>query len=305
VFAKTVSLQVLEQPRAPTRGELLQDIAAFERKLERDHEDRKRKAEEERIRDEHLRRAEAARLQEENERAARVQASKVEDAPRGALGLLKNLANAAPRKDEKQVELARAKASAAAVARLGRDMRSAAQYLAELAREINSIEPSARCFYDYPHLGRLPSVSLFDAWSDSRSHRLGGSEWCTHVMFRYRIQPDAGFSAVLHGDDIARCERELTQMKAEFRKWVEATNDFGEATRAAIAVRGGLLCEMYLRADYEALSVIVAVKNVRRPGTRECRVSAGELAPLPDELGRYALGADDDLEKRMIAVARP
>jgi serine/threonine protein kinase len=303
VFEKTVSLQVLEQPRAPTRKELLMDITDFERRLEREQQERARKADDERVHEENRRREEAA----ERARMAAVAASRSQpkpEEPRGALAMLKKLAATAPRKDDQRAELAKTQARVAAVMHFAREMRAAAQQLAELAREINSVEPPVGSTYEYPHLGRLPSGSLFEAWSDSRSRSVGGSECCDHILFRYRIRPDAGFSVVLHRDEIARCERHLHDTKAEFRKRVEATNDFGEATRAAFVVRGGLLCEMHLRADYQAFAIAMELKNVRHPGTRQCQIGARELAGLPDEFGRYVLGADDDLEGRIARSAR-
>ena len=213
--------------------------------------------------------------------------------------MLKKLSATASRKQASTVDLAKAKARAAAIANLSQGMRAAAQYLAEFAREINSIKPGAACAYDYVYLGRVPRVALAEAWSDSRSRRLEGNECCDHVLFRYRIRPDPLARVELQKDDIARCESYLTANKTAFRKQVVATNEFGEATRAAFTVSGGLLCELELRADYDVFAIAVELKNVRRPGTVRCRVAAGELAGLPDDFGRYVLGADDDFEKRM------
>ena len=178
-------------------------------------------------------------------------------------------------------------------------MRAAAQYFAEFGGEINSIEPPAACAYDHLHLGRLSGTVLSEAWSDSRSRLLEGSECCEYVLFRFRIRPEPPARVELHRDDIARCERYLKTHKTAFRMEVLARNDFGEAMRAAFTVSGGLPCELELRADYDAFSVTVGVKNVRRVGTARYRVPAEGLKNLPDDFGRYALGADDDFEERL------
>jgi len=294
----TVKLKVRPAPNPDAPGQLLHDIAAFERDLEREQEARRHAAEQERL-EELRRQAEAAeRLRAERARVASAPAPEPQGSRRGALDMLKKLAATAPQRVDTTVELSKAKARAAAIAHLSREMRATAQYLAELAREINSIEPAAGCAYDHLYLGRLPSVSLFEAWSDSRSRPLDGNECCEQVMFRYRIRPDPAASATLQKEDIPRCETYLKAMKTAFHKQVVAKNDFGEATRAVITVTGGLLCELELRADYESFSVAVELKNVRRAGTVRCSVAAAELKDLPDDLGRYVLGADDEFQKR-------
>ena len=213
--------------------------------------------------------------------------------------MLRKLAATAPGKQASTVDLAKAKARAAAIANLSQGMRAAAQYLAEFAREINSIEPGAACAYDHLYLGRVPRVVLAEAWSDSRSRPLEGNECCERVLFRYRVRPHPPARFELQKDDIARCESYLKTNKTVFQKQVVAANEFGEATRAAFTVSGGLPCELELRADYDAFAIAVELKNVRRAGTVRYRVAAAELNGLPDDFGRYVLGADDDFEKRM------
>jgi len=67
-------------------------------------------------------------------------------------------------------------------------------------------------------------------------------------------------------------------------------------------VRSGLLCEVEIRADYEALAVTIDVTNVRRIGKVRGRLPATVVAEMADELARYALGVDADFAKRLTAV---
>ena len=295
-FEKTVVLQVRPPEQPAAQGGLLDEIAAFERNLEREAESRKRAVEEEhRKRQEEIRlQAEAAeRRRVEQARAAAAAARQTQGKRSSALDMLKKLGATLPPKEDHSI--ARAKA----IAKLDESMREAARYLAEFAREINAIGPRAASPYDHLYLGRLPAVTLSEAWSDSRPRLVEGRNCCEHVLLNYRIQPDPPASVTLTKDAIPRCAEYLKAMKTEFRTQVEAKSDFGEATRAVVTVRGGLLCELDLRADFDSLTVTVELKNVRRAGKYQCRVAADELKDLPDEVGRYILGADDEFEKRL------
>ncbi len=293
-YEATVALQVRPAPQPGAHSQLVEDIVAFERKLDREAETRKQAVEEERRRrQEELRlQAEAAeRRRAEQARAASAAAQEPPGRRSGALDMLRNLAATLPPKEDQAIVRAKA------IAFLDQGMRAAAQYFAEFARQINSIGPRAARPYDYLYLGRLPAVSLAEAWSDSRPRRVEGNDCCERVMLKYRIRPDPPASVTLQKDDILHCENYLKAMKTAFRTRVVAKNDFGQATGAAFTVSGGLLCELDLRADYDARTVTVELKNVRRPGNQQCRVAADELKDLSDDLGRYMLGADDEFEK--------
>lgn len=67
--------------------------------------------------------------------------------------------------------------------------------------------------------------------------------------------------------------------------------------RATFVVTGKVLCEVELEADYDALAVSLGLVNVRRIGRRQCRITAERAADLADELARYLMGVDDDLER--------
>ena len=295
-YEKTVVLQVRPAAQPVAHGALLDEIAAFERNLEREAEARKQAAEQERRKRQEELRLHAQALERklaEQARAAGAAAQATQGRRSGALDMLKKLGATLPPKEDKAIGRANA------IANLDQGMRDAAQYLAEFAREINSIGPRAACPYDHLHFGRLPAVSLSEAWSDSRPRRVEGRDCCEHVMLNYRIRPDSPASITLPKDAIPGCADYLKATKADFRTQVVAKSDFGEATRAVITVRGGLLCELDLHADFDSLTVTVELKNVRRAGNFRCRVAAGELKELPDEIGRYILGADDEFEARL------
>jgi len=295
-YEKTVALPVrpATQPEMPQR--LLEDIAVFERDFERDQEARQRAAEQERLmqeKEQRLREDAAEQLRAEQARAARAAAQNAPAQRRSAIQMLRHIASVRPPQQDKAISRVKA------VAALDQGMRAAARYFAEFASEINSLGPSTACPYDYLFLGRMPSVSLSDAWSDSRPRSVDGRDCCHDVMFRYRIRPHAPASVVLLKDDISRCEDYLKSMQAAFQARIAATNDFGHTTRALITVSGGLLCELHLEADYDALAVTLELKNLRRAGNFKCALKIEELEQLPDDIGRYVLGADDEFEKRV------
>ncbi|HEX6268028.1 MAG TPA: hypothetical protein VFZ81_14175, partial [Burkholderiales bacterium] len=180
---------------------------------------------------------------------------------------------------------------------LDASMRDAFKYLAELARELNSVNPTSEQPYEFIYLGKLPSVSLSQAFVDSRPRRIDGKDVCDHVFIRYRITPARPAKANLLGDDIRRCEDYLGFMKVAFQQRVEAKNDFGKATRAEFTVTGSLPCEINVRADYDALTVSIELTNVRRLGRASYRLTPQQFDDAVDDLARYMLGADDDFEK--------
>ncbi len=295
-FEKTMVLQVRPAQQPVAHGGLLDEIAAFERNLERETEARKQAVEQERRKRQEELRLHAQALERklaEQARAAKAAAEQTQGRRSSALDMLKKLGAILPPKEDPAIARARA------IANLDQGMREAARYLAEFAREINAIGPRAASPYDHLYLGRLPAVSLSEAWSDSRPRLVEGRDCCEHVQLNYRIRPDSPASIALQKDAIPGCADYLKATKADFRTQVVAKSDFGEATRAVIIVRGGLLCELDLHADFDSLTVTVELKNVRRAGKIQCRVAADELKDLPDEIGRYILGADDEFEKRL------
>ena len=157
---------------------------------------------------------------------------------------------------------------------LDRSMRSALQYLAEVAREINGINPTAERPYDYVFLGRLPAVKLSNAFVDLRNRKINGKEHGDHLFFRFRAQPTTAAKSTLLGAEIARFQEYLRVLSIPYEAKTEAKNDFGQATRASFTVSAPLPCEMNIRADYDNASVELELVNVRRPGRVRCRIEA-------------------------------
>ena len=209
---------------------------------------------------------------------------------RGALDMLKK--KTSTRSPEDDTAAKKAKADAA----LDQSMRAALQYLAEVARELNGVNPTAERTYDYVFLGRLPAVKLSNAFADLRNRKINGKDHGDHLFFRFRAQPTAPAKAILLGAEIARCHEYFKALNIPFEVSALAKNDFGQATRAAFTVSAPLPCEVNIRADYDDESVEIELVNVRRPGRVRCRLEPEELDDVVDDLARYLLGVDDDFE---------
>ena len=180
---------------------------------------------------------------------------------------------------------------------LDKSVRAAFQYLAEFGKELNEVQPVAGSPYDFIYLGKIEGVMLSDAFVDMRLQRIEGRDVCDHVIFRFRVRPQAPAKAVLIGPDIARLQQYLQAMRVPFDLQPVAKNDFGQVTRAAFTVSASLPCEAILRADYAAGKVVCELTNVRRAGRLACRFDAKVLDDVTDDFARYVLGADADFEK--------
>ncbi len=300
-YEKTVALGT-QPARAPQdealRTQLITDLDKFVEKYDREEQARLRAEEEARLRkEEEVRRwgeAEARKRDEfERTRDAAIAAATDPGATkrRAALELLRKQAALQPARENPEVVRART------IAALDTSMRGAFQYLAELAKELNAVNPTSEQPYEFIYLGKLPSVSLSQAFVDSRPRRIDGKDVCDHVFIRYRITPAQPAKARVLGDDIRRCEEYLGFMKVAFQQRVEAKNDFGKATRAEFTVTGSLPCEINVRADYDNFVVSVELTNVRRLGRVGYRLTPQQFDDAVDDLARYMLGADDDFEK--------
>jgi hypothetical protein len=287
-YEKTVKLQ-------SAHDSLLDDLDAFAKRVDEEQQAQLRAAEAERERREQERARWAA--EEERKRAAvqaeRAAQSTAQAAARrpSALDALRKQAEVRTRREDPAV--ARAKAQEA----LDVELRAAYRYLAEFASEVNSVGPQASGPYDILYLGRVP-VSLSDAWVDSRPRRIAGRDCYDHVYLRYRVNPEPPARVTIFGADIARCEQMLKSLGGDYVLQVESRTDFGEPRRATFTVKGKLLCEIDMQADYEGLSVAVELVNVRRPGRRKVTVPAEKFKDVGDELARYMLMVDDDFARR-------
>ena len=314
-FEKTVNLSATQPAGVPLpaaesgHGKFVLDLDSFSRDFEAQEQERLRSEEQvRRKKEEELRRWREAEVQKreafERQRLNSTPTRSVDGGAaavtgadsglrRGALDLLKNKAAPRPPEDGSVAK------KAAADARLDQSMRTALQYLAEVARELNGVSPTAGRAYDYVFLGRLLDVKLSNAFADLRNRKVNGKDCGEHLTFRFRIQPDAPAKAVLLGAEIARCHEYFTLLGIPFEAGQETKNDFGQVMRAAVAVRAPLPCEVNMRANYDDASVAIELVNVRRPGRVRCRLEAIRLDDVVDDLARYILGVDDDFEKVM------
>jgi len=288
-YEKTVKVDTM-------KNQLLDDLDTFVKKIDEEQQAQLRAAEAERKR----RAEDLARAEEQRKRAAleatrngtQAAAAATTTTTRrpSALEALRQQAGVKQQRDDPVV--ARAKA----IDGLNAEMRTAAQYLGQFAGEVNEVKPQAGQPYDVLYVGRL-TVALSDAWTESRPRRVEGRECCERIYLRYRVSPVQPMRVSIFGADIARCEQLLKSLGAEYAVQVEAKTDFGEARRAAFTVKGKLLCEIEMHADYDALVVTVDLTNVRRPGRRQFRISAAKFKDAGDDLARYILGADNDFER--------
>ncbi len=305
---KTVVLPAAAQaastpsPEAERKGSaFLLDLDTFSRNFEaeeqarlRAEEEARRKKEEElhRWSETEARKREAFERQRESQRSGATSVTGADTGSRrGALDLLKQKASTRSPEDDPVVKKAKADAG------LDQSMRAALQYLAEVARELNGVNPTAERPYDYIFLGRLPAVRLSNAFTDLRSRKIDGKDHGDHLFFRFRAQPTTPAMATLLGADIARFLEYLKMLDIPFEAKTEAKGDFGQVTRAAFTVSAPLPCEVNIRADYDKSSVEIELVNVRRPGRVRCRIEPKTLDDVVDDLARYVLGVDDDFDK--------
>ena len=161
---------------------------------------------------------------------------------------------------------------------------------------MNSRRPVAAKPWDLFYIGRVP-VSLSEARADNRPRRIEGRDCYQYIDLRLRVNPEPPAQFTLLGPDIERCQQFLKSLEAQYELRVEARNDFGQPRRATFMVTGKLLCQVEVEADYEAMSLSLALVNVRRIGRRQCRIPADRAGGLADELVRYMVGIDEELEK--------
>ena len=275
------------------RNQLIDDLDTFVKRIDEEQQAQLRAAEAERQRrvqdlaraEQERKRAEAARTTTATQAAATATVRRP-----SALEALRQQAGGKQQRDDPAV--ARAKTIDA----LDRELRSAAQYLGQFAGEVNEVNPHAGQPYDVLYIGRL-SVALSDAWTESRPRRVEGRECCERIYLRYRVSPVQAARVTIFGTDIGRAEQLLKLLGADYAVSIEARTDFGEARRAAFTVKGKLLCEIEMQADYDALAVTVELVNVRRPGRRKFRIGVAKFKEIGDELARYVLGTDNDFER--------
>jgi hypothetical protein len=291
----------LDDPRAGTapgeelRTRLIDDIDRFVEHYDREEQKRMKQAEEEqKKKEEQMRRwgEEQARQRESFERSRAGAAATSPDITITKTGAFDFVRKQAGQSQRQSVPLERAKA----IGELDGAMRAALQYLAELVRELNSVHPVSERPYEFIYLGKLPKVSVSEAFVDSRPRLVDGHSVTDHIFMRFRITPAQPARANLLGDDIGRCEEYLKLLKVPFTQRPTAKNDFGKVMRAEITVTASLPCEVNMRADYDAGKVAIELTNVRRLGRLVYKLGPRAFTEAVDDLARYMLGADDEFE---------
>jgi len=185
---------------------------------------------------------------------------------------------------------------AKAIAALDKEMREVSQYMGQIGGEISNVKPQTGLPYEVLFLGKMP-VALANAWVDSRPRRVDGQECCERIYIRYQVNPEPPVKVTLLAGDIAQLEQILKSLGAEYQMTVEQKNDFGQARKATFLVKGKLLAEIEILADYANLAVNVELTTVRRHGKRRHRIQAENFKEVGDDLARYILGVDDDFER--------
>jgi len=187
---------------------------------------------------------------------------------------------------------------AKAVAALDKEMREVSQYMGQIGGEISNVRPQAGLPYEVLFFGKF-TVLLNNAWVDSRPRRVDGQECCERIYMRYQVNPEMPAKATLLAGDIAQTEQTLKLVGADYQMTVEQKNDFGQPRKASFLIRGKILTELEVLADYTNLFVNVEMTNMWKPGKRRHRIPADKFKDVGDEVARYILGVDTDFEQRL------
>jgi hypothetical protein len=209
-----------------------------------------------------------------------------------ALEALRKQAESRPKQEDPQVVRAKA------IEALNKEMREISQYLGQIGGEISNVKPQAGAPYDILFLGKFP-VTLSNAWVDSRPKKVDGLDCCERIEMRYQVTPESPAKGTLLAGDIAMLDQILKSLGAEYQMTVEQKNDFGQPRKATFTVKGKILNEIEIVADYANLVVNIEMANLWRPGKRRHRIPADKFKDVGDEVARYILGVDTDFEQRL------
>jgi hypothetical protein len=209
-----------------------------------------------------------------------------------ALDALRKQAEGRAKEEDPQVVRAKA------VEALNKEMRDVSQYLGQIGGEISNVRPQAGMPYEVLFFGKF-AVILTNAWVDSRPRRVDGQECCERIYMRYQVNPEMPAKATLLAGDIAQTEQTLKLVGADYQMTVEQKNDFGQPRKASFLIKGKILTELEILADYTNLFVNVEMINMWKPGKRRHRIPADKFKEVGDEVARYILGVDTDFEQRL------
>ena len=298
VLSGTASFTV---PRAfPAAGrshaELIADLEAFAKTFEKTEQERLKVEEEaHRRKEEELQRwgqeqarerAEFARQQEAIARGGETARSSA------ALELLRKRSTQRP---APEVKTGRAEA----VAHIDERLRATFHYLSEFARELNTAHPETDRPHGMVYLAEAPRAILSDGFTDYRTQEVDNKPRFAYVTFKYKFNATEPVSISLQGPEIERFRERLEALGIKY-KYSGRMGDLSGSSHATFAVTGPFPCKATIRGNYEELTFVVDLENVRRHGTRYARFSLEEFThDVLDELGTYVLGADDVFEARL------
>jgi len=288
-------------PDDPVRSRLLEEFDAFERNVEDELRAHQRKEEQARERkEEELRRWADARRQERatfdrtvGTDLADTTVSGQAQARRAAIEALRDQAARPPADDATQRR-------AGLMRQIDQRLRAAHQYLIEFAAAMNSATPETEYPYELTFLRSAPAMELSEAAADYRMRQIGGMDYCDYVSLRLTARYVRPARFELIGADIQACRTFLVEHRIPFAFKETRVNDFGQPTRGVFSLSGPMACEAQLRGDYEALAVVIELRNIGRLGRTRWVVAPGKFDDeLIDAFGNYVLGQDIELESRL------
>ncbi len=299
--AETVIMARSAPTPDPARARLLEELDAFERNVE--DELRARQREEEAAREkkeEELRRWAEARRQERTvfDRTAGADpagttASGQAQARYAAIEALRSQAVRPPTDDAMQRR-------AGLMSQIDQRLQETHRYLVEFAAAMNSATPETEFPYELTFLRSAPAMELSEAVTDHRMRQIAGNDYCDYVSLRLtaRYVRPPRFEVI--GADIQTCRTFLSEHRIPFKFRETRVNDFGQPTRGVFTISGPIACEALVRGDYEALAMVIELKNVGRMGRTRWVVAPGKFDDeLIDAFGNYVLGQDIELESRL------
>lgn len=184
------------------------------------------------------------------------------------------------------------------IERIDRSLRAAFSYLAEFAREVNAANPVVGHRYRMIYMGELPPLTLTDAFADYRMRKIGERDFYDFVTLSCRLRPTDEATAHLAAPDIPRFQQELDALQVE-RQRRDTRNDFGLVSHASFTLTA-IPCHVRIRADYDAFTIVVELRNAGRLGRSRCSFAPGAFTgDVVDELAQYILGLDGSFASRL------
>jgi hypothetical protein len=187
---------------------------------------------------------------------------------------------------------------AAAKALIHKNLLSAMHYLAEFAKELNGVLPTTEGPYGFIYPQEASQMVLSNAFADYRLRKVDGDEVCDEVFLTYQARYARPATVDVAGPDMEHCRRFLAMSRVPFEFSALKKNDFGQAVSGRFALSSAIPCEIHIRADYDAPSVLVELLNVGRLGTGRCRLAPEAFNErVADEIAKHALGSENEFAR--------